>query len=60
MLVSWQWRSIGGAETGGILEKTEQRSIHDTKLHWYVSEELTERERTVVADVEAVRDAFAG
>lgn len=39
--------------------ETVWKAYHDTRLHWYVPEDLEEQERTVVDDVEAVRDGYA-
>lgn len=40
--------------------ETVWKAYHDTRLHWYVPEDLEEQERTVVEDIEAVRDGYAG
>jgi NAD(P)-dependent dehydrogenase (short-subunit alcohol dehydrogenase family) len=49
------WRLMSAEAVADVV----WQAYHETKLHWYVPEELAEQERAVVDDVEAVRDAYA-
>ncbi|MDP6469700.1 MAG: SDR family oxidoreductase [Pseudomonadales bacterium] len=38
--------------------ETVWKAYHDTRLHWYVPEELADQEKHVVVDPEAIRDTY--